>query len=139
MCVRAIIHVHSPRIFPNEAISLSCLFYTFTTHTRFHPRYSLKCTTGGGSGDQNSRIFGVLRDSALAAGDTTLDFRTVEAQVLKRGFTAEAFFQCLEEYTELGVLQVDQVTCADACSSSTCAEHVRITSSPFWLGGPFHR
>jgi hypothetical protein len=58
---------------------------------------------------------------------------------LKRGFTAEAFFQCLEEYTELGVLQVDQVTCADACSSSTCAEHVRITSSPFWLGGPFHR
>jgi hypothetical protein len=64
----------------------------------------------GASGDQNSRIFGVLRDAALAAASTTLDFRTVEAAVLTRGFTAEAFFACLEEYTELSVLQVDQVS-----------------------------
>lgn len=66
-------------------------------------------TGGGASGDQASRIFGVLRDAALAAGSTTLDFRAVEAQVLKRGFTTEAFFQCLEEYAELQVLDVDQV------------------------------
>ena len=63
----------------------------------------------GASGDQNSRIFGVLRDAALSAASTTLDFRTVEAAVLKRGFSTEAFFQCLEEYTELNVLMVDQV------------------------------
>ena len=81
-------------------------FSSFTPPPPLPPTHE---RTGGGSGDQNSRIFGVLRDSALAVGDTTLDFRTVEAQVLKRGFTSEAFFQCLEEYTELGVLQVDQV------------------------------
>ena len=41
-------------------------------------------------GDQGSRIFGVLRDAAVAAGATSLDFKKCEAAVLGKGFTQEA-------------------------------------------------
>jgi len=60
-----------------------------------------------GDGDDSTRIFTVLRDAAVAANVTSLDLSGVEAAVLHRGFTKEAFFLCLEEYTDLNVIVVD--------------------------------
>jgi len=63
---------------------------------------------GGGRGDQKGRIFVVMRDAAVAANSTSLDFKTVEVEVLRKGFTLEAFHECLEEYVDLSIISVDQ-------------------------------
>ena len=63
--------------------------------------------------DVTSRIFHVLREylaattSAISQGDG-MDLRTAEAMVLRKGFTAQQFQTCLEEYEALRVIQINQ-------------------------------
>lgn len=62
----------------------------------------------GGGGDYQSRIFSIMRDAAVSAHSTSLDFKSIEAAVLKKGFPLESFHSTLEEYQELNVIMVDQ-------------------------------
>ena len=60
----------------------------------------------GGGSDLKSRVFGVMRDAALSSGATSLNYSAVEAAVTRKGFSQEAFFETIEEYTDLGIIQV---------------------------------
>lgn len=61
----------------------------------------------GVSHDQTSKIFGVMRDAAVAANAASLNFRDIEAAVLRKGFSLENFYETLEEYAQLNVIMVD--------------------------------
>ena len=76
---------------------------------------SLEDPTGSGGKDGatrediTSRIFQVLREYLAASGnDQEIDLRTAEAMVLRKGFTAQQFQTCLEEYEALRVIQINQ-------------------------------
>lgn len=55
---------------------------------------------------QLSRIYGIIRDHAAGRGLDRVDYNATEAMVLARGFSAEQLAQCLQEYSNLGVLQL---------------------------------
>ena len=65
---------------------------------------------GGGAGahgeDVTSGIYNIMRDYAVGR-NFAVNFVQVEAMVLKKGFTAQQLRQCLDEYSQLGVLTVD--------------------------------
>ena len=66
--------------------------------------------------DVTSRIFQLLREylAATVTGadddddQRSIDLRTAEAMALRKGFTAQQFQACLEEYEALRVIQINQ-------------------------------
>lgn len=57
--------------------------------------------------DATSRIFTIIRDYATASRSEEVDMKLCEAMVLRKGFTTEQLKTCLEEYEDLGVVQVN--------------------------------
>jgi DNA replication licensing factor MCM7 len=60
------------------------------------------------SGDAVTRVYRCIRDYAAAAGVMSLEYAFVADMVTKKGFTAVDLQRCIDEYTELNVIQVDQ-------------------------------
>ena len=57
--------------------------------------------------DVISKIFITIRDYATSTNSDEVDLKMCEAMVLRKGYTAEQLQNCLEEYGELSVLQVN--------------------------------
>lgn len=57
--------------------------------------------------DVTSKIFTTIRDYATSTNSVEVDLKICEAMVLRKGYTAEQLQNCLEEYTDLHVIQVD--------------------------------
>jgi DNA replication licensing factor MCM7 len=65
---------------------------------------------GGKRGeDVISKIYGIIRDYRRSVGNLRVELSVVESMVVRKGFTSEQFATCLEEYTNLNVLQVNSV------------------------------
>jgi DNA replication licensing factor MCM7 len=58
--------------------------------------------------DVMSKIFGTIRDLSASTGRMDLELSTIEAVVLRKGYTSQQLQSCLEEYEALHVIQVDQ-------------------------------
>jgi DNA replication licensing factor MCM7 len=70
--------------------------------------------SAGGSGggvryneDVLSQIFNIIREVTIATRNMILEYSQVETMVLKKGFTADQFHNCLNEYEALGVITLD--------------------------------
>ena len=50
---------------------------------------------------------GLAVHSPEAANAASLNFRDIEAAVLRKGFSLENFYETLEEYAQLNVIMVD--------------------------------
>ena len=59
--------------------------------------------------DITSRIFGIIRDyNNSIRGSTEVEYKAIEAMVLRKGFNIEQLNTCLEEYESLNILQVNE-------------------------------
>ena len=58
--------------------------------------------------DVTSRIFTTIRDYASASQSTEVEMKLCEAMVLRKGFTAEQLRDCLDEYEDLDIVQVNK-------------------------------
>ena len=57
--------------------------------------------------DNMSLIFSAVRDLSTQLDTGTLNYATVVAAILRKGFTEQQLVDCLDEYENLGVLSVD--------------------------------
>jgi DNA replication licensing factor MCM7 len=57
--------------------------------------------------DITSKIFTTIRDYATSTNSSEVDLKMCEAMVLRKGYTAEQLQNCLEEYEELSVIQIN--------------------------------
>jgi DNA replication licensing factor MCM7 len=57
--------------------------------------------------DITSKIFTTIRDYATSTNSSEVDLKICEAMVLRKGYTAEQLSNCLEEYEDLSVIQVN--------------------------------
>ncbi len=66
-------------------------------------------TTASGfvSQDVMSQIITVINDYATTIGSSVLEYIQIEGMIVKKGYTAEQFNACLNEYQSLGVIDVD--------------------------------
>ncbi|CAM9334782.1 unnamed protein product [Choristocarpus tenellus] len=62
---------------------------------------------GGEAQDVTSRIYNIIRDYAEGRDTSRVGFKTAEAMVVRKGFSMEQLQNCLDEYTDLNVLQVN--------------------------------
>ena len=76
---------------------------------------SLNDEVGDGSGktqqrreDFMTRIFNIIRDYATTSNTSAVDMNLAEAMVIRKGFTAQQLELCLEEYSALEVIQINQ-------------------------------
>ena len=60
---------------------------------------------GGRKQDVMSQIFNTLRDFATSSKKRCLDMKLCEAMVVRKGFTIEQMYSCIQEYEELNVIQ----------------------------------
>jgi DNA replication licensing factor MCM7 len=58
-------------------------------------------------GDIMSQIYSTIRDLSAQNNTDVLEYVQVEAMILKKGFTADQLVQCLMEYHQLRVFDVD--------------------------------
>ena len=65
--------------------------------------------SGNGSGDVISKIYQLIRDYAnTLTGNEAVKVATVQAMVVRKGYTQQQFQTCLEEYQNLQVWQVNR-------------------------------
>jgi len=57
--------------------------------------------------DVTSKIFDIIRDYAVMSNQPKIEIRIVEAMTLRKGFTVEQFNVCLEEYSELEIIRIN--------------------------------
>jgi len=60
-----------------------------------------------GGEDVTSRIFNIIKDYSTASRSERIEMRLCEAMVIRKGFTGQQLHECLEEYSNLGILQVN--------------------------------
>ncbi|GMH54888.1 hypothetical protein TL16_g01775 [Triparma laevis f. inornata] len=65
--------------------------------------------TNNNAEDITSRIFGIIRDyNNSVRGSTEVEYKAIEAMVLRKGFNIEQLNTCLEEYESLNILQLNE-------------------------------
>lgn len=64
-------------------------------------------TSGSKGEDYISSIFSIIRDKISQSNSGGVNYSNVELMIIKKGFTADQFAKCLEEYSKVGVLFVD--------------------------------
>jgi DNA replication licensing factor MCM7 len=68
-----------------------------------------KSSSGKNSSDVISKIYQLIRDyGSTLTGDDAVNVATVQAMVVRKGFTLQQFQTCLEEYQNLQVWQVNR-------------------------------
>ncbi|CAN0344498.1 unnamed protein product [Pylaiella littoralis] len=60
---------------------------------------------GGDSQDITSKIYTIIRDYVTGRGVSRVGYQTAEAMVVRKGFSVEQLKECLEEYSDLSVVQ----------------------------------
>ncbi|KAG5181423.1 minichromosome maintenance protein [Tribonema minus] len=63
--------------------------------------------SGAATEDVTSRIYGLIRDTAAAAGVLEVEYQRIEAMAVRRGFSEEQIAAALEEYVGLELLEVN--------------------------------
>mmetsp|Transcript_12532 Transcript_12532/g.14569 ORF Transcript_12532/g.14569 Transcript_12532/m.14569 type:complete len:136 (+) Transcript_12532:1-408(+) len=96
----------------DEAIRLTYMSKSSLTDDDYHDSSSTNNNNGEDRAKQRerdiiSRIFNTIRDYAKVAKLKRLEVKTCEAMVLRKGFTVDQMKTCLEEYSNLSVIQLN--------------------------------
>lgn len=57
--------------------------------------------------DPVSQVFQIIRNKAVSDNSSTVTLNSIQAILISKGIPINAMNQCLREYSELGVLEVN--------------------------------